>query len=182
MRIKVRRGSWAVTLLLAAAATAYYLLWFLPNRQALAGLKGELQTARQFVAQSQTLPAAIRFVENELDETRRYSKQWRDRAGDEGQLARLLGEISQSAEAAGVKTTRFDPEPPVPLGQFAQVSAVLACTGTFPQAFELVRRLENLPKVIWIQDLQMKRASETGQDVQCEVKLAIFISNSENSD
>ncbi|MHB1036964.1 MAG: type IV pilus inner membrane component PilO [Pirellulales bacterium] len=182
MKIKIERGSWVVTLLIAASATAYYFFCFLPSRQALGAMEGELRTKRDFVAQSQTLPATLRFVEGELEATRQYNKKWLERAGVEAQLAALFGQINQSAKLAGVKTTRFDPDPPIRFEQFSQVSLVLACTGTFPQTFELLRRLESLPNLVWIENLQLKRVSETGQDVQCEIKLAIFASNSENSD
>ena len=86
------------------------------------------------------------------------------------------------AKAAGTTTSRFDPQRLVRHETICEIPLAIGCTGSFAQICGFLRGLEGLPATIWVEDLEIQQASETGKDVHCELNLVVFSSNSEDSD
>jgi hypothetical protein len=45
-----------------------------------------------------------------------------------------------------------------------------------------LRSLETLPVEIWVDTVLIKKGSETGDSITCELNLVVFTGNPENSD
>jgi Tfp pilus assembly protein PilO len=177
MKKEIHRTSWYVTVPVAAAAVLYVVLFFLPGRRAIAELEQQVDTKQDYVAQSETLAAALVATEMELKKTRQYNQSWRQAAPSPGQLSTLYGKIYLLAKHAGVTTTRFDPEPVVALDALRKIPVAIACTGTFVQVSEFLRALESQPEALWIELLRIQRKEGDEENVDCEIGLVVFSGN-----
>jgi Tfp pilus assembly protein PilO len=99
----------------------------------------------------------------------------------ERDLGTVFGKIHQSAEAAGIHLTRFDPQAAITYERLRRVPLTIGCNGTFAQTYEFLRKIEAMPLVIWVGPLKMEKDARTGKGVQCEVTLEVFVDNIENS-
>ena len=182
MTAKVYRGSWIVTVPLAAAAVAYLVAVFLPGRRAIATLQEEVTKKQEYVAQAAGLAKGLAATQQELEKTLAYTANWKKHAPAEGERAALYGKIHELAKAAGTLTTRFDPKPVNSRMRIRDYPLTMGCTGTFAQVHELLRSLETLPVEIWVDTVLIKKGSETGDSVACEANLVVFTDNPESSD
>lgn len=182
MNLAAARHTWLVTLPIALGASAYVWFVFLPGKRAIAELDAEMQTKQMFAANVHQTAAAIRRLEHLTHQTQAYNNDHRLPAATSGQFARLYGRIAQTAREAGVRTTRFAPEPPAAYEQFQKVSLRLGCVGTFAQVSRLLGGLERLPQPIWVDSISMQPEAEDGEHVRCEFMLGVFVDNFADSD
>jgi Tfp pilus assembly protein PilO len=182
MARKGYRGTWIVTIVLAASAVAYLVLVFLPGRRAMGEFQQELARRQGYLAQNSGISRALASAEQELDKAEAHYAAWKQRAPGEGQLSTLYGKINELAKAAGTTTTRFDPKPVESHEQVREIPLTMGCSGTFAQLFDLLKSLESLPGTIWIDTVQFRKVTEKSEAVACEINLVVFVNNSENSD
>lgn len=177
MKKEIHRTSWYVTVPVAAAAVLYVVLFFLPGRRAIAELEQQVETKQNYIAQSQTLAAALVASQMELEKTKAHNQRWLQAAPAPGQLSTLYGKIYLLAKNAGVTTTRFDPEPVVLLDALRKIPVAIGCTGTFSQVSEFLRALESQPEEIWIESLRIQAREGDEESVECEISAVIFSGN-----
>jgi Tfp pilus assembly protein PilO len=182
MTTPVRRGSWIVILPLAAVAAAYVVFFFLPGRRAIAELRQQARAKQDFVAEADRLQQTLRDGKQEMEKTQAYVAACRRRIPDEKELGTVFGRIHQVADAAGIRITRFDPQPPVVYETLRRVPVLVGCSGSFAQMYEFLRNLEALPTSLWVGSLKAEKDGRNAKNVQCEVGLAIFAGNSGHSD
>jgi len=182
MKNNIRRGSWFVTVPLAAVAVAYVAFVFLPGRRAVGELKQQISQKQEFITQATGVVTSLGTTREELEGTRAYNGAWRQRAPAARKLSAFYGQIYELTKAAGTATTRFDPEPVVTRNQIREIPLTMGCAGSFAQVYEFLRGLEGLPAEIWVDRLQLEKSSEKGGLVNCELSLVVFACNPENSD
>jgi Tfp pilus assembly protein PilO len=173
-----RRGTWIVTLTLAAAAGGYGLFVYLPGRKALAELRNEIRRKQDYVAAHSTLPIQLKTAQDELAAAQTVNQQWRQRAAA-GSTAPLYGKLYELAKQSGVTPTRFDPQSPQTLATLRRAPLNLTLTGDFAKVHAFLCRLEELPNPLWLDGVQVKRLGSTAGSVIVEVNLAIFADNRE---
>ena len=83
---------------------------------------------------------------------------------------------------AGVRTRHFDPSPAIDREDLVQLPLAIECDGTFEQVFELLRRLESLSQLIWINSLQIHFDPSQQGDWRCKLNLDAFADQTEISD
>lgn len=182
MKPKIAHSSWIVTLPLVAAAVAYMLLFYLPGNRAIGKLQDQIKTKQDYIVGAESLVTALRIVRQKHKEAQANNAAWQENAPVQGELSSLYGKISELAKAAGTTTTRFDPQPPVLYDTIRQIPLVVGCTGSFSQIYEFLRGLESLPAEIWASKLRLDRTEGSAGTTGCELNLAIFTNNSDNSD
>ncbi len=174
--------SWAVTAISGILTLAYLYFLFLPIQKDIAAKRDEVQTKQDFIVQANGLTEPIKQTLRQLDRARLYEEQWRDTAPREGRLAELFGTITDQITTAGTETRRFDPQPVTKMGTVWRIPVGVACLGNFSEIFEMLRRIESLPMSIWISDMTIKPEGENSEILVCEVNLAVFADNRNNSD
>lgn len=182
MKTKVRRGSWIVTVPLAAAAIAYVTLVFLPGRRAIGEARDQIEQKRDYVTRATGLAAALHAAQQELEKAQAYSTAWEEHAPTQGRLSALYGRIHVLADAAGTTTTRFDPEPVVQYDKVCQIPLVVGCTGSFDQIWEFMRGLEGLQATIWMDSVNLERLDGVEGSITCELNLVVITDNLDISD
>lgn len=181
MSSKIRRGSWMITVPLAAAAVLYLLLVFLPGQRAIGELSQQVNAHEDEVARAADLVLTLQTAERELTLTEKYNRTWQQRIANERELSVVYGRIAALAKSAGVMMTRFDPQAPVVYKTIRRVPLQVGCTGSFGQVCQLLRDLEKLPTVIWVESAKLDNQTGSAKTVQCELTVAVFADNPENS-
>jgi Tfp pilus assembly protein PilO len=181
MRFAASRQTWLVTVPIALGASAYVWFVFLPGKRAIAELNGELETKQMFAASAGRTAAAIRQLETLSQDTQAYATEHRLPSASSADMARLYGAIAEAMREAGVRTTRFAPEPAVKYDQMQRTPVRVGCVGSFDEVSALLSQLEQLPYRVWIESVTMQPEREDGKAVRCEATLGIFVDNSVSS-
>jgi len=176
-----RRG-WIIVLALIAIAVAYVGLIFLPGKRSIDGLRDQIELKRQFVAQGSGLTSMLQFQREELQRAEACEAAWRKRSPPVEARSSMEGKVHALAEAAGVITTRFDPEPIVRHESISQIPVSIGCNGTFAQVGAFLHSLESLPPSIWVISANIENLDATKGLVSCEVSVVVFADNSIISD
>ncbi len=179
---KLAASQWIVTVPAVAAAAAYVYFFFIPTQRSIAGIRGELNAADDFIAQVEAFGPAIEATRDQLETTEQYVERWHQAAPDEEGLSAVFGRISRQAKLSGITTTRFEPQPAIPYDTLRRVPVAVTCVGSFEQVCRFLRALEGLKETVWVEAVQMERFAEDGGEVQCELSLAVFADNPDDSD
>lgn len=182
MKQKASRGSWLITVPLAAAAFAFLALLFLPGQRRIEELRRELHDKQDFVLAAAQTGARIHALEAELAETREYVAARRIQTVDSAGVTALCGHIAHLAQTSGVSTARFAPGAAETIERLERAPLHMVCHGSFARIQAFLAELESLPQPIWVDDLKLQASGEAGEDVQCEVAMAVFIDDFGNSD
>ena len=86
------------------------------------------------------------------------------------------------ANAAGTAVTRFDPEPAIRHERVSYIPLGMGCVGSFPEICGFLEGLEGLRSAIWIKNLRLDGSGKDRKNVTCDLGMAVFTYNSENSD
>lgn len=179
---KSQPRNWIVIVPLATIAAAYLYFVFLPTRTTVTGMRQEIATKQDFVTTAQRLRTTLDEGNRQLTKTAAYVEACRKRLPQEKELSAAYGKIQTLADGAGVRITRFDPQPPEIYGTFRRIPCALGCEGSFPQVYDFIRRLEEMPTASWIGSLRIERGGRDGRSATGELALAIFSENPDNSD
>jgi len=182
MKTKIPRGSWIVTVPVAAVAVVYVVLFFLPGKRAIGELREKIQQHQECIDQATAVAAMLPAVQKELQKAEDYNTAWEKQAPAVGEAAALHGKINALALAVGAELTRLEPTPVVPYDKIQQIPLTVSCTGSFAQISGFLRSLEELPQTLWIDSLSLEKPEEAGEAVECELSLVVFADNPENSD
>jgi len=167
---------------LATAASLFLALVFVPGMKRLRTIRENLDQKRAVVRRDAELQRTIDALQDELRSTAAYVQRWRGRTTRRDELGLLYGKISDLATAAGVTTTRFEPETAVALETLERVPLTLSVQGPSGGSQRLIASLEQLPKLIWVDEAKLLATSDGGETVQCELKLSIFVDRTKISD
>jgi len=182
MKSKITASRWILVAPAVAAAGAYFYFVFLPGQRSLAGLQEELNAAERFIAQVEAFGPALRATQQQLDQTRRYVERWEKTAPTEDGLSRVFGRVNRLAKESGVTTTRFEPRQAVPYDTVQRLPVAMTCIGSFAETSRFLQTLEGLEETIWVERLQMRKTGQDSEVLECELTLAIFADNPDDSD
>ena len=101
MNTKIKRGSWVVTVPLAAAAIGYVVLVFLPGRRSVSEAREQLELKQDYIARAAGVATALQAAHHELNKAQAYNSSWEERAPAKGGLSALYGKINALAKAFG---------------------------------------------------------------------------------
>jgi Tfp pilus assembly protein PilO len=180
--------TWLITALLAALSVGYVVFIFLPLQRNIRAIKSELQEKRQHVMQAQSLNGAIARAHLQLASTREVALQWQEGAPQADELAQHFARVTQHAQATGVTISRFEPQPAVSMQTLSSHNVGVHFLAGFPQAFQFLSKLEQLPGTVWIRDVRLTRAdgesgsTPTRENVAGELTLTIFVDRAIYSD
>jgi Tfp pilus assembly protein PilO len=177
-----QRGSWLVTIALAVAAGVYMFYSFIPTAAAIRQQREEIRTRQEFITQSTYMPQILADTQKQIDRANEYSARWHARLATPSRLPALLGRITKQADLAGTSTTRFEPQVAHQLEQLRDVPITFGTRGSFAQVGGMLARLEQMPDLIWVDEMRLSEAREDSENVQCELRLIVFAGNSEKSD
>jgi Tfp pilus assembly protein PilO len=144
-------------------------------------LQDELRTKQQTIAQDDALLRQIEFTSDQLEEARRYVADWQETSPRESGATALFGQISRLTKQSGMSTTRFEPQQVVERRRVREIPLQLGVQGSLAEFFALLAAVEKLPPLIWVDELKIERNPKS-DDLQCELKLALFADKSEISD
>jgi Tfp pilus assembly protein PilO len=174
--------SWLITALLASLAVSYVSFVFVPAQAEITALRGRLNERRQHILQAGGLVLPLEHASQQLAKTREISARWHASAPNPAELSECFASLSAEAKAAGVSIERFDPKDSSDLQVLAQHGVTVHFHGAFPQAFDFVRRLEDMPATMWIGELRLNNDQPSGAALRGELNLTIFVDRADSTD
>ena len=180
---KFHRGSWIVTVPIAAIAVGYVTLFFLPGKRAIDEVRNQIDQKEQYMNQTAAgVAQSLNKARQELRRTETYNDDWKKRAPAFGKLSALYGKITSLANTVGTTTTRFDPEPIAAYETIREIPIAVACNGSFPQIFEFLRGIDSLDEEVWVKEMRLGETTGDSELVSCEITLVVFGDNPDISD
>jgi len=179
---KFVRGRILITAALGVAVLAYAFFVFLPTQNSIRELHAELQQKQTEILQAETLLDTTVQTERDLSQTREFTSHWCDKAPRAKKLTGIFAQVTLQARKSGVKTVRFDPQPPRRYETIEKLPLEMEVQGPFERVFDFVRRLETLEAPIWVEEMSLEPKSEASEDLQCELKMAVFAARTDISD
>lgn len=174
--------SWMITALLASLAIAYVTFVFVPAQAEITALRGRLNERRQHILQANGLALPVSRAAEQLAKTRLVSAAWRKAAPSPAELSTCFASLSAEAKTAGVSIERFDPNSSADLQVLAQHGVTVHFRGGFQQAFDFLRRIEELPATIWVPSLRLAAEPMGAAPLRGEVILTIFVDRSDSAE
>lgn len=171
-----------VTLPVAAGALAYLMLVFLPAKRQIDDLRAETQQKERFVAQSTTVMPVMHATQEELGRAEQFTAAWSEHSPNPTSRSQLYGAIQELANAAGVRTIRFNPETVDTYEAICKIPLAVTFAGSFEQVFAFLRSVEELPLTIWTDAVNIEKLDKGDGDLACEVRFVVFADNPEISD
>jgi Tfp pilus assembly protein PilO len=182
MNAALKQSSWLVTLPLAAIAVAYLALVWSPGRKAIKQTREQVADKQKVVAQSADLSAKLISAQQELEKDEAVVRRWEEAAPKKRDIPGFCGKITALAKTAHLEVTRFDPQPAIIHEKLQQIPMAMTCMGTFAQVYEFLRAIEAVPTTIWVESMRLEKTALNKKGIQCELNLAVFSNNPQNSD
>src|SRR3954469_5621458 len=85
----------------------YVFLAFFPAQKSISVMRKQLLEKHQDIAASQQLATTLAATRTHLEETEKFTKQWKDEAPAPQQLGPVYAQISERARQAGIRMVRF---------------------------------------------------------------------------
>jgi Tfp pilus assembly protein PilO len=176
MKIDLRstHGARLVAVLSAAGAVAYVVWGFLPQREALAELRQEIEAKQAAVAQGTRIVQEIANTTEELFVARRYVQRWSDAAPSQESLILLFRDVNHLSQIAGTRNLRLEPAPVEPLAAVWRAPVSLSVEGNFLQLFDFVRGLETLSPAMDLASIEMDQVSGAPDSLRMRAALTVF--------
>lgn len=170
-----------LAVVLGGGLGAYLYFGFLPQQAYLRQLTEELDARRLDSTRQTTLAIRQAELEREQREIDAYLAEWSGPNASASLGSKVLGMIAELATSVGVTTTQIRPEPTIAFDTCQQLPLSLVCRGDYAELHALLAGLETLPLRAWTCELRMTLASGAADELECELKLAIFAGRGEFS-
>jgi len=177
-----RTRSWLLLTALVGLAAGYGYFFYLPGQREIALMQQQIGDARTRATSALQLVKATAHVQAEVTEASRWSDDWLADAPSEDDLSEVFGRIHELTRQTGAETTRFEPQETMAFETFRRTPVLMECQGNFAQVALVLTGLERMRETIWIENLELRTASQDGQSTSAQLTLAIFADNLEDSD
>jgi hypothetical protein len=179
---KLLSGGWTVIIPMTLVIGAYVALVFLPQMHEMHRLKQEIAEKQSFLASVAQRSVRDAVVDTEIEATRHYIERYRGASSSPADVSGLFARISDLLKTADVTVSNFKPEAKQTMGSIDRIPLTIGCSGRSDRLQSLLAGLEQLNQRLWVEELTMERGKEVGQDMTCELRLAIFTNHFEISD
>jgi type IV pilus assembly protein PilO len=150
MKLTSMQKMLAVVALVAVGVIAAVLLLLVPRFGDLATLDGELQAAKDEVAQTQALLAQLEQAKSDAALTQAELLQLANQMPERPELPSLLIELQDVSNAAGLRFNSVTPAEPVPAvaGTYKEVLMTVDVQGKWADVLDYMRRLNRMTRAI----------------------------------
>jgi Tfp pilus assembly protein PilO len=125
---------------------------------------------------------AVEKLEKEIEEAKRSQEAVAKalvshlRAGEPDKISpALLSEVTELAQATGLKVNSFRPQRTIELGELTQLPYVLTVEGSFTSVASLLRRLEEPKRKIATTLVQINSADGASDTVTATIGMSVYI-------
>jgi type IV pilus assembly protein PilO len=182
MKFAAPKNSWAYTVPLGGLAAAYIFLMFLPGWKTVDQLRAEFKSKKDYIAQGVAIATRMANTRTDFQKTQAYIADCTPTIPTTAELPSVFERITELAKSSGVSTILFDPQPVDRHAKLSRVPVAMNVAGQSSQIQAFLYTLESLPLRIWIDSVRIHKDGQPGHSVGCEINLAIFTVNSEDSD
>ena len=183
IKVKGMPSSTMVTAAMAVGAVIYVVAIFLPAQKSISRTRREVLDMQEHILQSDRLSLPIQTSQQRMVSVESFTRRHDAMLpATKSELLRTFGRISEQAKLAGVIVRRFDPKGTIELKSLREARLELSLEGTFPQIMDFLARLEELPHVIWVPNVNVGKVEGSEQTLLAELSLTIFGDLADQSD
>jgi type IV pilus assembly protein PilO len=157
--------------LTGASIVIWFVLWTVllgGQWSRLSQLSEELGNDRERLASMQAKAANLEAVRAQVSELDRELSAALARLPDRKEIPNLLNNLSELANASGLRITKFRQLDELPRDYYAEVPVELSMQGSFHQVAAFFSRVPRLSRLINMSSISMKRPAVFGDAVQVD--------------
>ncbi|MGH8132728.1 MAG: type 4a pilus biogenesis protein PilO [Steroidobacteraceae bacterium] len=158
-----RAGAVAVAFVVVAAVLIYYFVWS-AQRPELQQRQAEEQHLRQEFRDKHAKAVNLEVYKQQLKDIERSFGALLRQLPGKTEVPSLLVDISQTGLAAGLQEKLFQPEPEVKKDFYAEKPIKIRLTGSYHQFGEFVSGIAALPRIVTLDDIDIKPSSKDAYD------------------
>lgn len=154
----------AVVLLSIAILVAGFVTFIKPQLDDLDQEQAKEQTLRDDFVKKQEKVAALDAYKAQLEEMRKSFGSMLRQLPSKTEVASLLNDISQTRIASNLEEELFKPQPEVPKDFYAEIPNQITVLGTYHQLGTFVSGIAALPRIVTIDDVEIRLANGKAGD------------------
>ena len=160
----------AVVLLFVVILGAGVYVLVKPEMESYTQLQTEEETLRADFVTKQQKAAALEDYKAQLEEMRRSFGAMLRQLPNKTEVPSLLNDISQTRVAASLEEELFKPSPEVQKEFYAELPNQIVVTGTFHEMGTFVSNIAILPRIVTIDDVDIRPIGGKGQQGQLRMQ------------
>ena len=153
---------------------AYVMFVYLPGRKSVLQLEQELSLTQDMLTNAQRSVAMIPQVEANLATVQEYCDRWQQRLPKPDEVVDVFAELSRVSVKSGTTTARFDPSETIVDAGLIRTPLQIEGSGSFSEVVTFIRAIDDLPHLVWTDELKIEADKQPGEDVKFELELVIF--------
>ncbi|TXH05542.1 MAG: pilus assembly protein PilO [Nevskiaceae bacterium] len=154
----------AVVLLSIAILVAGFVAFIKPQLDDLDQEQAKEQTLREDFVKKQEKVAALDAYKAQLEEMRKSFGSMLRQLPSKTEVASLLNDISQTRIASNLEEELFKPQAEVPKDFYAEIPNQITVLGTYHQLGTFVSGIAALPRIVTIDDVEIRLANGKAGD------------------
>ena len=175
-------GGWGVIVPGTAAIGVYLFFVFLPQMREIHRLRHEIAQQQSFLGTTAQRAVRESSVEAEIEAARDYIARFRGASSTPSEVSGLFASLSELLKSTEVTTSNFKPEAKTALAAVDRIPLTIGVAGKQHSLQSLLAKIEQVDQQIWVDEVLIERSKEAGEEMVCELKLAIFTNHFEISD
>lgn len=173
-----RRTLWMLGgLVLAVAAYAGGVWW--PSQSRMRQLRQDIAQAEKDLGIARDRTDGLSRLVGEVDDLRARVNSTNKIIPVADEMASVLRTLSVYVEDQDLAGQGLSTEPTIVAPNYLTMPVRIQFTGDSLSAFEFVHRLESMPKMVQVEELEMKKQEGTDGDVQATLKLNTYFTATE---
>lgn len=174
--------SWTATVVCVGLTALYGGLFFWPRQQAIRRMQAECETKTEAVAQTARLEPRRALLEKQLSAAKEYASQWERQGIAEDQFAPFLSQVSGLVAASNAKTTKFEPLAATEYRTMRVRPLMLEIQGSYRSVSSVLAGVEAMSAGVWADELHFQKKEKDGENVECQIRLLVFVDHPKKSD
>jgi type IV pilus assembly protein PilO len=159
--------------LLVLPLSSYWLV-FRPQNAEIDQAKAEIAHKRQMLDKLRHATAQNADLERANNEIQDSISKIEARLPTTKEIDKIVRQVSELAVEVGLGSPNMKSEKPLPAASYMEQPLAMAITGDFHGFYEFLLRLEQLPRITRIPDLNIKRSQQHDGHMEADFTLSIY--------
>lgn len=168
-----------IVVLLVLPLSSYWLV-FRPQNAEIAQAKAEIAHKRQMLDKLRHATAQNADLERANREVQESISKIEARLPSNKEVDKIVRQVSELAVEVGLGSPSMQSEKTLPAASYREQPLSMKINGDFHGFYEFLLRLEQLPRITRIPDLNIERSKDTDGHMRAEFTLSIYFQDEES--
>jgi Tfp pilus assembly protein PilO len=177
----IDRDEWKVLAALAVIVVAFAIGIWLPARSERAGLHERIEHAENQLAKARASPDLSTWHEA-VSTLRRELQGAQRRVPQDDELSRVLRGITNALNERGVRRQEVVTQEIERLDAYNVIPITVNFQGSFMDAYHVMERVEQMPRLIQVEQLHVKKPNDGAEALAVHMELSTFFAHLESTE